>query len=76
MFVAGFISVMLFVGGGIATPYNTYAAIGLYVSSPIPILIYRVTRSHSQPEQEAEPPKEPPPTEDPVAPTLDEPSAV
>ena len=70
MFVAGFISVMLFVGGGIATPYNTYAAIGLYVSSPLPILIYRVTRSY--PKAEAEPP----PAEDPVAPTLDEPSAV
>lgn len=76
MFVAGFISVMLFVGGGIATPYNTYAAIGLYVSSPIPIIIYKAIQSHSEPEPQPEPPKEPPPTEDPVAPTLDEPSAV
>ena len=74
MLVAGFISVMLFVGGGIATPYNTYVAVGLYISSPLPLIVYKVTRTESQ--QQPEPPKEPSPTEDPVAPTPDEPSAV
>ena len=65
---------MLFVGGGIMTSFNSYAAIGLYVSSPIPIILYKVLQSQSQ--EEAEPPKEPPSTEDPVAPIPDEPSAV
>jgi len=74
MFIAGFITVMLFVGGGIATPYNSYAAIALYVSSPLPLIVYKVTRT--EPQRQPEPPKEPSSTEDPVAPTPDEPSAV
>jgi hypothetical protein len=73
MFIAGALAVLLFIGGGIVTPFNNYAAIALYISSPLPLIVYKVIRSNHEPHPE--PPKEPPP-EDPVAPTLDEPSAV
>jgi hypothetical protein len=76
MFIAGALAVLLFIGGGIVTPFNNYAAIALYISSPLPLIVYKVVgRQPDPPQSHPEPPKEPPP-EDPVAPTLDEPSAV
>jgi hypothetical protein len=69
----GAASVFLFIGGGTVMPYDSNIAIGLYVSSPIPLLVYKVIRWYrSEPEQ----PKQKPSSEDPVAPTPDEPSAV
>ena len=65
--VAGTLSVALFIAGGIVTPYNTYAAIGLYASSPLPIILYRVIRRQPEPHDEIEPPKEEAPG-DPVPP--------
>ena len=55
-------------------PLDTNIAIGLYVSTPIPLIARKVIEHARSPPTE---PKLPPgPTEDPVAPTPDEPSAV
>ena len=56
--IAGMLSVALFIGGGIVTQFNTYAAIGLYVSSPLPIILYKVIRRQPETEDAMEAPKE------------------
>jgi hypothetical protein len=66
-----FLSFLLLVGGAVTMPLDTNIAIGLYVSTPIPLIARKVIE-HARTE-----PKLPPmSTEDPVAPTPDEPSAV
>ena len=68
------VSVFLFIGGGVVMPYDQTIALGLYLSSPVPFIVYKAIQwYYSEPEPE---PKQPTPTEDPVAPTPDEPSAV
>ena len=68
------ISVFLLIGGGVVMPYDSNIAIGLYLSSPIPLIVRKAVYWYrSQPKEE---PKEEPVSEDPVAPTPDEPSAV
>lgn len=55
-------------------PYDKNIAFGLYISTPIPVLIYKIADCIRSPPAE---PKIPPvSSEDPVAPTPDEPSAV
>jgi len=48
--IAGILSVALFIGGGIVTSFDTNAAIGLYASSTVPIILYKVFRSRREPE--------------------------
>lgn len=48
--ITGILSVALFIGGGIVTPFDTNAAIGLYASSTVPIILYKVFRSRREPE--------------------------
>lgn len=56
-------------------PHDTDIAIGLYISSPIPVLVYKMLHYiHSPPPEEPKIPVVT--TEDPTAPTADEPSAV
>ena len=48
--IAGLLTVGLFIAGGIVTPFNTYAAIGLYISSPFPVIIYKVVKGDTSSE--------------------------
>jgi hypothetical protein len=66
-------SFFLLIGGGVVMPYDTNIAIGLYMSSPIPLIARKVIQYYRTEPQE---PKQTPSSEDPVAPTPDEPSAV
>ncbi len=72
--ITTFLSFLLLVGGAVTMPLDTNIAIGLYVSTPIPLIARKVIEHARSPHTE---PKLPPvSTEDPVAPTPDEPSAV
>ena len=55
-------------------PLDTNIAIGLYMSTPIPLLARKVIECIRAHPQEPKPPTTP--AEDPVAPTTDEPSGV
>jgi len=68
--VATALSFFLLIGGGVTMSYDTNIAIGLYMSSPIPLIARKVVQYYQTE------PKQAPATEDPVAPTPDEPSAV
>ncbi len=74
MFIPGLLSFLLLVGAGLSMSYDTYLAIGLYISSPTPILAQKVLEWYMSPPSETKPPV--PPTEDPVAPTAEEPNDV
>ena len=65
------VSVIMLNAGGILLGQYQGVGIAFIVASPIPVLLYKYLR-----QQEPEPPKQPTPSEDPVAPTPDEPSAV
>ena len=55
-------------------PHDRDISIGLYMSSPIPVLVYRLFGYTRSPPEEPKVPVVT--TEDPTAPTPDEPSAV
>ena len=75
MFIASLtLSVFLLIGGGVVMSYDENIAFGLYLSAPVPLIVRKAIQwYHSEPKQE---PKQESLSEDPVAPTPDEPSAV
>ncbi len=68
------VSVIMLNAGGILLGQEQGVGIAFIVASPLPVLLYKYLRYEEDPEPE--PPKQQAPTEDPVAPTPDEPSAV
>ena len=69
--VAVGVSVIMLNAGGILLGQEQGVGIAFIVASPLPVLLYKYLHY-----QDPEPPKQPTPSEDPVAPTPDEPSAV
>lgn len=68
-------SFLLLLGGGVTMPYDTNIAIGLYLSTPIPLIVRKVVQHYTyRPREESKHPQIV--VEDPVAPSADEPSAV
>ena len=67
MFLAMFATCIMFVAGGIVVYNDLGLGLGLMITSPLPTL-GKIAYNNWV--------KEPPPSQDPVAPTPDEPSAV